>query len=389
MSKTQIVTYAPDGSQPRWLGQYGTYSPPVYSYTTPGGCDQLTTTFAKPPRWRTDALNPGRLLWAFRGGTCVWRGILDEPVPADAGWQISAHGAGGFGDDWRVNYSTAWGSGVFNTAVDNAIGRGLDWVRVTDIGAVSGIWTGQPVDSGSETITDLLDMGCHKGGLTWTVTSGPRGNLLTVYALPTVANRILISTQPEARSIASGPNALYVRRQATWDAGKTAATFALSLATNSADITAHGRKEDFMDISSAGVYSDASAVAVAQSALRRFQRAGWAGPFTVQPGQLRNMGGQPVDLGTYWADGITAMVCELWLADFGYGGEASPGAPQFLVGSYEYDSATGQATIQPFESARHDFSTVMQIAVDTTPVRAKPSHKHRHRARKSHLHHHH
>jgi len=372
MTGTQLATFAPDGTQPRWLGQYGTFTPPVYSYTTPGGCSQLTTTFAKPARYRTDALNPGRLLYAYRGGTTVWKGILDEPVPGDAGWAVTAHGAGGYAEDWRCIYSGAWTAASFNTAIDGAISRGLDWVRVTDVGAVSGLWVGQAVDSGSESIGALLDTGCHKGGLTWSVTTAPQGNLLTVYALPTAANRILVSTQPEARSIASGPNAIYVRRQATWDSGATAATYATSVATNAADIAAHGRKEDFMDISSAGVYTDPQAVAVAQSALKRFQRAGWSGPFTVQPGQLTTQGGQRCDLGTFWADGITAMVCELWLADFGYGGEVQGGPTSFLVGSYEYDGTTGQATIQPFESARHDFATLMGLIVDSTPVRSKP-----------------
>ena len=385
MTATQLVTLAPDGSQPRWLGQYGTYTAPVYSFSTPGGCTQLTTTFAKPARWRTDALNPGRLVNAYRGGTLCWTGILDEPVPTAAGWDLTAHGAGGFGADWRVIYTGAWGAGVFNAAVDNAIGRGLNWVRGTDIGAVSGLWVGQAIDSAAGTVADLLDMGCHKGGLTWTVATLAQGNVLTVYPLPTTANRVLLSDQPEARSIASGPNALYVRRQATWDNGATAATYATSLATNAADITAHGRKEDLMDISSAGVYTDPQAVAVGQSALKRFARAGWAGPFTVQPGQLTTLGGQRCDLGVFWADGITAMVCELWLADFGYGGEVAGGPTQFLVAGYEYDGATGTATIQPFESARHDFSTLMGIVTDTTPVRVKPTHKfkpHRHPVRR-------
>ena len=88
--ETQLVTYAPDGTSPRWLSQHGFVSGVTYSYVTPGGCDQLTAKFGKPPRWRDDALNPGRLLQAYRGGTVVWSGILDEPTPADDGCQRSA-----------------------------------------------------------------------------------------------------------------------------------------------------------------------------------------------------------------------------------------------------------------------------------------------------------
>jgi hypothetical protein len=373
---SQVVTYDPDGTDPRWLGHEGSVDGLSYSFTLPGGCDQLTCTLQVPPTWRSDALNPGRIVRAIRGGAIAWAGRLDEPQPGADGWAVTAHGAGAYGDDYLANYSTAWGSGVFNTCVDNAIGRGLDWIRGTDIGAVSGLWTGQKVDSSTQTVGDLLNLGTHKGGLTWTVRTVARGNVLSVFALPTTANRILICGDPVGRSITEAPTTIYIRYQTAWDTNKDPATYATTSVTSSGRENAHGRTEDYMDLSSAGVMTSGAAQTVATNALKRYQRASFTDGFTVQPGQLLSQGGQPADLGIFWQDGIQAMVCELWLADYAYGGEVSGGPVNVLIGSYVFNP-DGTATITPFESARHDWSSVMGAAIDATPTRVKPHHRHR------------
>jgi len=378
---TQIMTSKADGSDQRLLSQEGSVTGLSYSFSTPGGCNQMQCTLAVSAGWRGNALNPGRLVQAWRGGAVAWAGILDEPVPGQDGWQVTAHGAGAFGDDYLALWTGSWGTGVFDNAVNAAIGRGLPWVN-PGIGAPSGIWTGQTVDSGAQTITDLLNLGCHKGGLTWMVRTGPGdANTLSVFALPTASNRYLITGDPAGRSIGDGPTTLYVRYQATWDTGKTAATFATTSVTNSAQEAAFGRREDIMDISSAGVYTAGNAQAVASQALKRYQRVAFADPFTVQPGDLLALGGEPVDLGLFFADGFTAMVCELWLADYPYGGEVAGGPVVFLVGEYVFN-ADGTATITPFNSERHDWSSVMGAAVDATPVRVKPHKKHKRKHKK-------
>jgi hypothetical protein len=369
--QTQIVTYAPDGTQPRWLSQYGSYDGVQLGWSTPGGCATLACTFRRPPRWRNDALNPGRLVRACRGGSFVWKGILDEPVPAADGWAVTATGAAAAAQDYLGIYSVAWGTGVFNDAVDQAIARGLDWVRVTNIGAVSGLWTGQQVDSGAQSIIDLLNLGCNKGGLTWTVQTAPQGNLLTVYALPATPNRVLVSGNPEARSIGAGPSDLYIRYQASADAAG-AATYALTSVSNPTDRAQHGRRESLMDISSAGVYTAGLAQTQGNLVLKRWQRSGFSDPFTVAQGELLSQGGQEVDLGSFWqADCQPAMVCELWLADYSYGGEQTPGVSKFMVGSYLWDEDSGTAVITPFDNARRDFASVLQAGIDATPVRVQ------------------
>lgn len=374
---TKVATFAPSGGQPLSLSHLGHVSPAIYSWTTPGGCDQLSLTLYDPPRKRTEALNPGRLVKAYRGGSVVWRGVLDEPTPSDAGWQITAHGSGTLGADYLAIWTGSWGTGVFNNAVDAAISRGLPWIRTTNIGSVSGLWTGQQVDSGGQTITDLLNLGATKGGLTWQVTTQGDHDYLTVFALPTTPNRILTVTAPVGQSIASGPDALYLRYQSSADSASASspAVYSLTSVTQDAVIAAQGRREDYADLSSSGTMTAAAAQGVGSSILKRFTRAGFTDAFTIGYGQLANMGGTPVDPGVFYQDGASVMVCRALLSDFAFAGEVTRGPVQFLVGSYQWDDGAMQAQLTPFDSIRHNFSSLVQAGIDSIPVRVAATHK--------------
>jgi hypothetical protein len=69
------------------------------------------------------------------------------------------------------------------------------------------------------------------------------------------------------------------------------------------------------------------------------------------------------------------MVCKALLSDFAFAGEVARGPVTFLVGSYQWDDGAMQATITPFGSVRHDFTSLMSAAVDSIPVRHQPVHK--------------
>lgn len=370
---TTLVTFRPDGSQGRALAQYGRISPATYSYTTPGGCDQLTATFARPPKYRTDALAPGRILRGYRGGSVVWEGSIDEPAPSEQGWAVVAHGAGGYSNDYRAIWTGTWGTGTPDQVVNNAIGRGLDWVN-PGIGAPSGMWVGQQVDTASATVTDILNLVCTKGGLTWLVATTPRGNVLSVVPLPTAPNRILVTGSPLARSVAAGPTTLYLRYQSTSDAGNVPAVFGLTSVSQAGLEAAAGRKEDWDDLSSAGVLTAGAAQAVGNQALKKWQRVTFTDAVTARRGSLLNLGGTPADPGCFYTEGQTGMVCRLWLADYTPAGDVIVGAPAVLVGAYEWNDADMVATITPAESLRHDFSALMSMIVDTRPApRTRPT----------------
>jgi hypothetical protein len=354
----------------RWLGSLGHVTDLTYSFVSPGGCDQLTCTLEVPATYRTTALNPGRAVSVIRGGHQVWFGKLDEPVPTTSGWTVTAEGAGNFGTDFVAQYTSTWPTSIPDQPINNAITRGLQWAN-PGVGSPSGMWLGQEVDSGAQTITDLLNLVCTRGGLSWYVSSHPGGlpgNDLSVFTLPTMVNRLLVCTTPVPRTLGGDINTIWIRYESAADNATTgaSATYALTSVTNAASVTAHGKMEAYLDLSSAGVLTSGAAQTVGSNVLALYQRASFAGPFTVQPGQLLNTGGQAVDLGCEQA----GKVCKLILTDYGYGGEVNASVPlTFLTGAYSYNDQTQTATISPYASLDTSISGMLsERSTVMTPI---------------------
>lgn len=343
------------GAPGRWLSEIGQVAGLSYDYVMPGGANSMTCTLQVPPDYRTEAINPGRIVKIFRGGSCIWDGKLDEPAPTAQGWTITAHGAGTFGTD----FLNIWSSWDQNSPINGAVNRGLRW-NVPTI-ASTGLFLTQKEDSGSQTITDFLNLLTTYGGYTWYV--GPY-NTLQVFPLPnsallTSANRLLVTNSPIGRTIASDVNTLYIRYEITADdtTGTTGAvaTYGLGSATVTASAALHQPMEAYDDLTASGVMTLTTAQNAASGVLQQFQRAAFTGGFTVQPGQLMTMGGQPIDLGADQAGTVVRLMAE----DYGYGGEVIPGPLQFVVGQYAYDDTTQTATITPFQSAATSLSSLL------------------------------
>lgn len=361
----QVVTFTPSMTRPRWLGQIGHVTSLKYSWKLPGGADQLSCNLMVEANYRTEATDPGRIVQLYRGGGIIWEGVLNEPAQTTAGWTVTAIGAGNYGTNYTAVFTDTWPTGEPDEAVNQAISRGLRWQN-PGIGTPSGIWLGQGFDSGSQTITDLLNLNCTYGALTWQVATGPSGNVLSMFALPTTVNRLLLVRQPAPRTLGGDINAIWLRYQSSADdptGTGAAATFALTSATSAADITAHGRREAFLDLSNAGTISAGTAQAVGNAVLQRYQRASFAGPFAAGSGDLMTTGGQPVDLGINHA----GTVCQLVLTDYGYGGEVVLGPVTFLVGAYEYDDDTLTGTVTPFQYVNTSFSGLLSAAAAALP----------------------
>lgn len=311
-----------------------------------------------PPTFRTEALNPGRIVRIYRGTGVVWNGLMDEPAPGTDGWTLAAHGSGAFATQFCDIYTT-WDDP--DDHINQAIARGMNW-RNPGVSGVSGLWLGDQVDSGSQMISDFLSGITVQGALGWSIDR--RDNTLSIGVLPTTVNRLLVCTIPVARTVAADINSLFLYYQITDDTSSTAtaATYGTVNVTNAADIAAHGTTEDFYDLSSNGVMTAGAVEANGNAVLKRYNRANFAGPFTVAPGQLLNTGGVPVDLGAEHAGGV----CRLILTDAGYGGEVTAAPVTFVVGEYEFDDAAQTATITPMQSVASSFSDLLAAIFPTT-----------------------
>ena len=368
-ASAQVRTANPDGTDPRWLGQAGHVVSLKYSYTMPGGPDQMSCVLQTSPTSRDPAIRAGRQVQVFAGPSCTWSGALDEPSPGQDGWQIVAHGAGTFGGQYQADYSGAsWGATSPRRAVDNAISRGLRWVRGTGLDPLpDGAWLGQAPDQGADTLTDLLNLVCSRGGLTWEVTSGPGGNLLTVAPLPTTVTRLLVAVSPVARTIAGVVNAVIIRYCSKQDDATGTATYNTTWVTSPALIALYGRNEKQVDLSNAGEMTENAAKAVGQKMLTGYVQAAYGGPFVVSPGQYLTTTGTPVALSTERA----GEVARLLMSD--YGGAVSTGTPiEFPVGGYEYDEETRTATVTPLQSVRTDWAGLLASMTEYQTAKGDP-----------------
>jgi hypothetical protein len=361
---SQVVTYEPDGSDQRYLGAVGGVSGLQYSYVLPGGPDQLQCTLLTEPGARVRALEPGRITKVFRGVSCVWDGKLDQPTPSDTGWAVNAHGIGApSAADFMSYYTGSWGSGTPDTVVNNAIGRGLRWVNPGISGMGVSPYMGTQQDPASQTVADFLSSICDPANLTWMINPGSAGcgNVLSLFTpqFGGPANCLLITSLPAARTLFGYFTDLFLRYQATAD-NKTSgagATYATTSYHNTAQSVQHGPLELYADLSAVGVQSAAAAQAVGQKLMSRYQAANFAGPFTVSPNQLCNLGGVAIDLGLGMQGPLMAQVL---VANDSYGGEVTTSTPLiFLVGSYIFYDDSQSAQISPFQYQGDSLSSLL------------------------------
>lgn len=369
---SQVAVAPPGSGSWQWLSTLGQVTALNYSYVCPGGCDQMTMTIMVPASYRTQLFNPGWQVMITRGGHQVWDGVLDEPVPTSQGWTLTAVGTGNLGANYLAVYTDTWPASEPDESVNNAIARGLPWVN-PGIGTPAGMWLGQAVDTGAQTITALLNLACTRGGLTWYVNSQPGGapgDELSVFPLPATPNRLLVCATPVARTLGGDINKIFIRYESSADNATSgaAAVYALTSASNAASIAMHGPLETYIDLADVGPMSQAAAQAVASSVLQIYVRASFAGPFTAAYGQLLNTGGQAIDPGTDQA----GTVCQLILTDFAFGGEVSPQFPiTFLVGAYSWDDFAQVAAITPQAGVDQSLTGLLSLANTVmTPIAA-------------------
>lgn len=350
-SASTVTSKFQDGTDYLPLGRIAPVADLGWSDTMPGGPDTMKCTVqVSPALVQPQALDAGRIVEVWRGGMCQWEGVLDQPTPTDAGWSITAKGAGTYGD----NYRDIWSSWTdINTSLTAAAARGLRWKLTTY--SNTNLYLVDQQQSGTETITDRLNLATKPGYYTWHV---GRRNLLSIFPVPTAVTRILFSSSPQARSLAGYYNALYVLYQSAADNADTgaAAVNSLTSATNTASIARHGRQEQLWDITGAGTLSGGTALGWAQAAITRYNAASYAGPIPVTYGQYTDVTGVPVDPGCEHAGEVAQLV----LADGPYGSEVSAFPPvTFPVGKFEYDETTGSGNVYPYNVLPNDLGALL------------------------------
>jgi hypothetical protein len=367
---TQVITFEPNGTDGRWLGSSGGVAALQYSYVLPGGPDQLQCQLQCEPNARIRALEPGRIVQAYRGVSKVWDGKMDMPTPSVSGWQVSAHGIGApSAGEFMAYYATSYEP---DDVVNQAISRGLRWSTPGNLNSTSGLYLSQPQDSASQSVASFLDAITQPGNLTWYVGRGNRISIFTPPSSPATCN--LVTSLPVARSLAGYYNQLWLRYEISADGATSgnAATYGTTYYQDSAQVGQHGQLEIYQDLSAAGVLSAGAAQAVGQNQLARYQAASFTGTFDVGPGQLLNPGGVPIDLGIGMAG---PMVAQILVANNSYGAEVTPTPPLLmLIGGYTFFDDTQSAQVSAFQYAANDLATLLSNwTTENTPAQTTSS----------------
>jgi hypothetical protein len=361
MAGEEVYTTRVDGSARYYLNGLGHVDSLNYGDTMAGGNDAATMNLEYDPTHRHEAFQVGRRICVQKGGSVQWEGTLAEPTPnVGSGWGLTAVGSGNWGTSYRAIYTLPWGAGTTTDIINQAIARGLRWVR----GTVSGGDMSQAQDSASQTVTDHLNQVTSVQSTTWRVHRVQAGLQVDLVPIPSAVTRLLVTTVPAARTIAGYVNALYTRYTATVDASGTAATFGLASSVNTASVAAHDRLEEYWDLSSAGLLSSGAATADSANAIAKYQAASYTGAFTVAHGQYLTVGGAPVDLGTEHA----GEVAQLLFADGSYGGQLTPGPVIFPVGQVQYDADSDQLAVTAFQTWNNSLSNLLTLLAPKAPA---------------------
>lgn len=176
-----------------WANLWGTVSGLKFSTQANGGC--WTASWSMPgvdARTAAPAWDARTSVEIVLGGQCVWQGVLRDPQ-WDSG-SFSAIGLGQLAGDRLALDSSGNPTTVPNTAVDQAIARGLPWIRPNTISTAAVA----SVDKGGLRIGALLDAYCTGAGLMWTV--GP-DRIISTFAPPTAATWMLTPGEIDQMSI--------------------------------------------------------------------------------------------------------------------------------------------------------------------------------------------
>lgn len=394
-----IVTW-PVPRNPEWMGSVGHVTGLQLEWSKPGGPTSLQCNLTCPPTFRPKGISCGRRIQAFRGGSCIWDGTLQEPQASATGWTITANGTGTEGSNFAAYY-TSWNT---DNPVNEAIGRGMRW-RNDGIGTPPGIYgltSANVQDSGSLTVEDFLNLITQTGQLYWSVEPPMSVGIpcepwvLRVRAFPTDISgnplsagvstpeqwniqewqRIdlkaklqrlppdlyLVSTSPVSRTLNGTYNTLMCRYKATPDIPATsasgtgiAATYGTIVVDQPSAVAAQGRVEYYLDMTSNDVMTAAQVVQVAQNILTRYIRLSFYSPYTVTPGRLMNNGGEPVDLCLDWSGKMVTVLGD----NAPLGGDVTMTPTTFFIADYLYDDDSQTATVTPYQSAGKDIQSII------------------------------
>lgn len=220
----------------RWLAVEGLYGQVEMSTVWPGGSDELTWEMGSRPLRK---FRGGQLVQAYHGPVCVWSGVHNEPDPSQD--QQAARGLWRHGDGFEALDGSGNATTVPDTAIDQAISRGLLWTRSASISSSA---VDYDISQGPVSITTLLDAWATANTKRWWVT--PAGEVLGVTDDSTPTWQTFPLDTGLGYDLGNYASTLVGRYQ-------TSTGYATSIRTNTQAETDHGHQEQIVDLTPRGL----------------------------------------------------------------------------------------------------------------------------------------
>lgn len=321
-----------------WFGEV------TMSTVWPGGSDELTWSAVDFP---AKLAKGGADVRAYHAGACVWCGYLLEPDPSQD--QMTAQGLWRLAEKFVALDGAGAATTVPNTAIDQAISRGLPWVRRSSI---SGSSVGSvDVSQGPVMLTDLLDGFTDASSTTrrWGVDTA--GAVYVADDSTAVAYQVTVMKGGLGYALDDYASTLLARY---FDSGTS--TYKTVTVTSGPAVSAHGHQEQVVDLTTKAPMTAAQATQITTNLLNLAKATPqWTAPLNVSYGELLSAGGVPVSLETVKA-GETVRV---WSTDLSRNGS---GYVDFMIGRTQLSD--GVLTISPLQLAPRSLVDVLTAALN-------------------------
>lgn len=309
----------------------------------PGGSDELSWSMGTQSAHR---FLGGELVAAYLSGYCVWSGTLLEPDPSQD--RMTAQGAWREADAYIALTAVGGANAVPDTAIDQAITRGLRWTRSTSIGSVA---TEIDISSGPVRVGALLDAYAENNGVRWAVTPG---RVVYAAADPTAPTyQTLPLDGGLGYALDNYASQLFGRyiNSATGLAATTSSTDSVANAL-------HGHREDVLDLTPKGPITTARAQAILTNLLATGRATPqWTASIELSFGELLTSGGVPASLETVAAGSIVRIHGGFELA------QRLNGAMFIDVLIGQTNLSGGTLTLQPMQIATRTFTDALTAAM--------------------------
>lgn len=329
----------------RWLTLEALPGDIEMSTIWPGGSEELSWTVGSQTARRYTGGEP---VLGYYGGVPFFNGTLVEPDPSQD--NLTAQGLWHLGD-----YFSAFAAGspspattIPDTAIDQAISRGLDWTRPASISSAAAT---VDISQGPVTVGQLLDMYCDNTALRWGV--DPYGQVFTTADPTTPSFQTLPLDGGLGYSLDNYASDLYGRFV------NAAGVFGTAARSDANARLLHGQVEAVVDLTSRGPLTSTSAGTILANLLALGRsNPSWTADIEFTYGEILTMGGTAAALETVAAGDLLRVHGGFELA------MRQNGAMYIDVMIGQTNLANGTLTVKPFQRATRTYQDFVTESIE-------------------------